>query len=143
MKRVLVCSLAVVALSFGVVALHLQAQEEPRLLTEVSESIAGTWVGVYDSNEVGLTDVTLVFQQLGSTVTGTYLSANGAQGVMFGTLQAGGSGDLTAVQTTPTCKGQFQMPVTVEGDTLTWQFTGHDCLGAEDGNGKASRQAAI
>lgn len=120
-------------------ALAVAAQEETPPRLEVSASIAGTWNGTYRSTVVPPTGVTLVFQQLGSTVTGSYLSANGAQGVMWGTLQVNGAGDLQAVQTTPTCRGEFKMPVQVAGDRLTWKFIGHDCLGVEDGSGDASR----
>lgn len=103
-------------------------------------SLAGTWQGTYSSNKVPPTQVTLIFQQLEATVTGTYLSANGAQGVMSGTAQTGGAASLKATQVTPTCFGRFQMPVQVNGSSMTWKFTGQDCLGSENGSGTATKQ---
>ncbi|HLX10383.1 MAG TPA: hypothetical protein VKY89_21220 [Thermoanaerobaculia bacterium] len=102
--------------------------------------LRGTWAGTYSSNLVAPTSVSLIFQQLGATVTGTYLSANGAQGVMFGTASPH-QAELTAQQTTPSCPGSFSMPVQVQGTTMTWKFVGKDCLGDENGAGKAARQS--
>jgi hypothetical protein len=111
----------------------------PKTVARVA-SFAGTWKGTYSSNLVEPMKVTLIFQQFGSTVTGTYLSANGAQGVMSGVLQAGGTATLQATQITPTCPGKFDMPATVNGHSMTWKFIGQDCLGQENGSGKATKQ---
>lgn len=147
MKRTL-SSIAVVLLgtltlaSYGLAVQQPAQKKFPTPPMTTATNFAGTWVGTYQSNEVGATRVTLIFQQRGSTVTGTYLSANGAQGVMYGTVAAG-SNTLTAKaeQTTPTCPGQFDMSATVTAGALTWSFKGQDCLGAEDGQGKASRSS--
>jgi hypothetical protein len=56
---------------------------------QTQADFAGTWVGIYRSDKVDPTEVTLIFQQRGATVTGTYLSKNGAQGVISGTVQSG------------------------------------------------------
>lgn len=126
--------------SYGLAVQQSGQKKFPAPPMAAATNFAGTWAGTYQSNEVGATRVTLIFQQRGSTVTGTYLSANGAQGVMYGTVAAG-SNTLTAKaeQTTPTCPGQFEMLAAVSGGILTWSFKGEDCLGTEDGQGKASR----
>jgi hypothetical protein len=128
--------------SYGLAVQQSGQKKFPAPQMAAATNFAGTWVGTYQSSEVGATRVTLIFQQRGSTVTGTYLSANGAQGVMYGTVAAG-SNTLTAKaeQTTPTCTGQFEMSAAVSGGTLTWSFKGQDCLGVEDGQGKASRSS--
>ncbi len=104
--------------------------------------IAGTWTGTYQSNQVPPTNVTLIFQEFGTTVTGTYLSANGAQGVMYGTSQPSGEANLSVEQKTPACTGLFKMPATRNGNTLQWKFKGVDCKGTEDGAGTATLQPA-
>ena len=101
-------------------------------------SYAGTWNGTYVSNLVQPTTVTLIFQQRGTTVTGTYLTRNGAQGVIYGPSGTGPSATLKATQTTPTCPGTFTMQTTVSGNRLSWTFVGHDCLGNENGKGTAT-----
>ncbi len=133
-------------LCFVLVSGYIFAQQKksefPKLAV-TQQNFSGTWTGTYSSNLVPPTDVTLIFQQFRSTVTGTYLTANGAQGVMYGISQekAGLQGQtvLTADQITPTCTGSFNMPITVSGDNMTWQFVGTDCLGPENGSGKATR----
>jgi hypothetical protein len=137
---VLLSTLTLASYSFAV-----QQPEQKKFPTPpitAATNFAGTWVGTYQSSKVGATRVTLIFQQRGNTVTGTYLSANGAQGVIYGAVE-GGSNTLTAKaeQKTPTCTGQFDMSATVSAGTLTWSFKGEDCLGAEDGRGKASRSS--
>ncbi len=101
-------------------------------------NFSGTWKGTYSSNVVPPTDVTLIFQQRGATVTGTYLAKNGAQGLMYGTSVATGT-RLQAIQTAPKCTGVFSMPITVVGTNLSWSFIGGDCLGNENGTGAAQR----
>jgi len=107
--------------------------------TQAQANFAGTWNGTYQSNMVPATDVTLIFQQLGNTVTGTYLSKNGAQGVMSGTVNSSGQLVANATQATPTCRGQFKMAATISNNTLKWSFNGKDCLGLENGTGTATQ----
>lgn len=102
------------------------------------QQFAGTWSGTYSSNVVKPTAVALIFQQRGNTVTGTYLSANGAQGVMYGTSSPTGL-QASARQTTPTCIGQFDM-LAQAGASMTWTFKGTDCLGIENGKGTATKK---
>jgi hypothetical protein len=111
----------------------------PNTATQTQANFAGTWNGTYQSNVVPATDVTLIFQQLGNTVTGTYLSKNGAQGVMSGSVNSSGQLIAKATQTTPRCRGQFNMAATISNNTLNWTFNGTDCLGAENGKGTATQ----
>jgi|SRR5689334_6005752 len=106
---------------------------------QAQANFAGTWNGTYQSNTVPVTGVTLVFQQLGNTVTGTYLSKNGAQGVMAGTVNSSGQLAAKADQTTPTCRGRFVMAATISNNSLQWTFKGTDCLGTENGTGTATQ----
>jgi hypothetical protein len=103
-------------------------------------NIVGTWEGTYVSNNVPKTTVTLIVQQCKATVTGTYLTGNGAQGVMYGMALSGGLVQLHASQQTPTCQGEFNMPIQVNGNNIGWSFDGYDCLGIEKGSGTATRQ---
>lgn len=111
----------------------------PNTATQTRANFAGTWNGTYQSDAVPATDVTLIFQQLGNTVTGTYLSKNGAQGVMSGSINSSGQFVAKAMQITPTCCGQFNMEATISNNTLNWTFNGTDCLGAENGKGTATQ----
>ena len=121
--------------------------------------ISGTWTGVYHSNAVPPTNVSLTFYQLHNhlhqdsvkaqhdtdstieAVVGIYLSENGAIGTMRGTI-SGNELNLSATQVTPGCEGEFSMPGIIDGDTFKWQFKGNDCLGVEDGSGTATRTKA-
>jgi hypothetical protein len=111
----------------------------PKTAVQSQTTYAGTWNGTYKSNLVDPTNVTLMFQQLGNTVTGTYLSQNGAQGVMSGTVNGSGQLVAKATQTTPTCRGTFNMVATISSGTLSWTFKGTDCLGTENGSGTATQ----
>lgn len=119
--------------------------------------LAGRWVGIYRSNRVPETQVTLIFQQLtteeheqaqrrvgavdytSETVVGTYKSADGAIGTIQGRI-SGNTVTADATQVTPTCLGSFRMLGTLDGQTYTWSFEGQDCLGDEQGKGTASRE---
>ena len=126
-------------LSVGWAAQKKKTFPTPNTATQTQASFAGTWNGTYKSNVVPATDVTLIFQQFGNTVTGTYLSKNGAQGVMSGTINSSGQLVAKATQTTPTCPGQFNMATTISNNTLNWTFKGTDCLGVENGTGTATQ----
>jgi hypothetical protein len=126
-------------LSIGWAAQKKKTFPTPNTATQAQASFAGTWNGTYQSNMVPATDVTLIFQQFGNTVTGTYLSKNGAQGVMSGTINSSGQLVAKATQTTPKCRGQFNMAASISNNTLAWTFKGNDCLGVENGNGTATQ----
>ena len=126
-------------LSIGWAAQKKKTFPTPKTATQTQANFAGTWNGTYRSNVVPPTDVTLVFQQFGNTVTGTYLSKNGAQGVMSGTVNTSGQLVAKATQTTSTCRGQFKIPATISNNTLNWTFNGMDCLGTENGSGTATQ----
>lgn len=126
-------------LSVGWAAQKKKTFPTPNTATQTQANFAGTWNGTYQSNVVPATDVTLIFQQLGNTVTGTYLSKNGAQGVMSGSVNSSGQLAAKATQTTPTCRGQFNMAATISNNTLNWTFNGTDCLGTENGKGTATQ----
>lgn len=126
-------------LSAGWAAQKKKTFPTPQTAAQAQANFAGTWNGTYQSNVVPVTDVTLVFQQFGNTVTGTYLSKNGAQGVMSGTINSSGQLAAKATQITPSCPGQFNMAATISNNTLTWTFKGKDCLGIENGTGTATQ----
>jgi hypothetical protein len=126
-------------LSVGWAAQKKKTFPSPSMATQARANFAGTWNGTYQSNVVPAIDVTLIFQQLGNTVTGTYLSKNGAQGVMSGTINSSGELVAKATQTTPKCRGQFNMAATISNNTLKWTFKGTDCLGVENGTGTATQ----
>lgn len=142
MKRTLVVALMVVTvLTVTGVAVAHQVKTyptPPATAAAGTQMFNGTWTGTYSSSVVPTTNVTLIFQQRGTTVTGTYLSANGAQGVMSGVAGASGLSAI-ATQITPTCTGQFAMAAQVNSGTMTWTFVGQDCLGVENGKGTATQ----
>lgn len=149
MKKVLyvVCALLLSIVLLASLSMRAQNEQKKTFPAAPSEAkgaalFAGTWRGVYKSNLVPPTTVTLIFQQRGTTVTGTYLSANGAQGVMSGTSVSHQPSSLSADQTTPTCTAKFAMAATVHGNKMQWTFKGNDCLGMEDGAGTATRVEA-
>jgi hypothetical protein len=121
-----------------------------------SNQLTGDWVGNYQSSTIGKARVKLSFYQLDpatlsqsprgqhagkvaqETVVGIYQTTTGAIGTISGSLQ-GSEFKLVATQTTPGCPATFQMPGSVDGNTMKWQFQGADCLGPENGTGEASR----
>jgi hypothetical protein len=124
------------------VALFSYTQKKSTFLgkkTSDAPTLAGTWSGVYKSNQALDTKVVLMLQQSGTTVTGTYLTAAGTQGVIYGSVDASGAGKLSADQKTPTCPGHFDMDIKLQGSQLAFEFKGQHCAGLENGSGRASR----
>lgn len=104
---------------------------------------AGTWNGCYTSTVFHISiPVVQVFQQLGKTVTGSYLSKTGAQGVTYGLATSQNQMNGTSLQFSNICPGSFGMKASITNDVLTWSFDGADCKGIEIGTGTATRAPA-
>jgi len=106
---------------------------------EAMANLRGTWVGTFQSSQSDKTKLTLVFQQNGPTVTGSYMTAEGGQGVLYGSVQGKDRAELTAEQKSPGCAARFTIQVKVQGGTLTLNYRGQACGKMEEGSGSAVR----
>jgi hypothetical protein len=91
-------------------------------------NVTGTWSGSFYTNLVTSATITFTLIQSGTTVTGTYTSSSRASGSVNGTISAS-TIIFTLTQTTASCPGTFSGTATVSGNTMTFTFSGHDCLG--------------
>lgn len=110
-----------------------------------SVDVTGIWTGTLTSSVSGTVTATLKVTQTGASVTGNYISSNGAFGNVSGTVsgntlsfkitpsQAGCTGDLSGsgVATTPS-SGQPTMSFNYSGST--------SCGGPETGTGNLTKQ---
>jgi hypothetical protein len=99
---------------------------------------SGVWKGTYKSNQAGETKITVMLQQYGNFITGTYLTGEGTQGVIYGTV-ASDQAKLTADQKTPACVGHFAMDIKANNDHLSFSFKGQHCAGVENGTGNVAK----
>jgi hypothetical protein len=85
---------------------------------------------------VSSSPLTLNLTQTSGAITGTYSSPNGAGGTVSGSV-SGNTCSFTLNQTTTDCTGNFNGTGTVSANTLTFTFSGSDCLGTHT-NGRGS-----
>lgn len=101
-------------------------------------SVSGVWEGTnYASKVSGPAKVILILGQDGSAVQGAYSASTGVFGFGQGTV----SGSTMTIQWTnrSQCKGTYTTNYQLSGNSMTWTFTGQDCLGDEQGYGNATR----
>jgi hypothetical protein len=141
--RLTAALLALVMMAMGSTGGQTPTKKAPapgKAAAAVELPFSGTWVGTYSSNQSAGTKITLMIQQFGTTVTGTYLiPAMSAQGVLFGKVRADGSGGFDVDQKTPECPGHFAMEASIKGKQMTFTFKGSHCAGQENGSGKATK----
>lgn len=103
--------------------------------------ISGYWQGTYTASQIPHQSfpITLVFHQSGRIVTGGFVTSTGVYGSGTGSV-SGSSVTITWRNSTPQCPGRYQGTYRISGNTMTWSYTGRDCLGVERGSGSASRQ---
>jgi hypothetical protein len=100
----------------------------------------GIWRGVFISNKVEQTKVEMMLQQSGLTITGTYLTEAGTQGVLYGTAtEAGNQASFTVDQKSPGCSAQFRLQAQATGKQMTFVYEGASCNHPEKGSGRATR----
>lgn len=102
-----------------------------------AQNYSGAYVGSYTASAApGQHRITLSFTQTGSAMSGKYATSTGVGGQCDGFL-VGNVAQLFCRNTTPSCYGNYQGPYTFSPGGVTWTYTGYDCLGPEQGAGKA------
>jgi len=108
----------------------------------LAQNYSGAYVGTYTASAApGPHKVHLNFTQSGAVMTGNYATSTGVGGVCDGWL-TGNVAQMFCYNTTPSCYGNYQGPYTFSPAGVTWTYTGFDCLGAEQGAGKAEKITA-
>ncbi len=103
-------------------------------------SVSGNWVGVnYASKVKGPSKVNINFTQTGNTITGDYWAETGVAGKGQGKMTGNTTFHMDWINTTTSCPGTYSNEYTINGNQITWVFTGKDCLGEEKGHGYAYR----
>ena len=107
-----------------------------------AQNYSGAYVGSYTASRApGPHRVKLNFTQTGSAMTGNYATTTGVGGLCNGFL-VGNVAQMFCYNTTPSCYGDYQGPYTFSPVGVTWTYTGIDCLGVEQGAGKAVKITA-
>jgi hypothetical protein len=107
-----------------------------------AQNYSGAYVGSYTASAApGPHRVTLNFTQSGSAMSGKYATSTGVGGLCDGFL-VGSVAQMVCHNTTPGCYGNYQGPYTFSPSGVTWTYTGYDCLGFEQGAGKAVKITA-
>lgn len=116
-------------------------RERVRTAVYTVAGASGTWIGQYQSELFPATPMRIDLVQVGASVTGNYVDANGIQGSFDATV-SGYDFTFTVISTGGSCPGTFDGTGTISGDTLTFTFTGNNCLGThQNGTGSVTRQA--
>lgn len=107
-------------------------------LDEVPD-ISGNWSGNYSTNVISCYIDFVNLTQSGISFTGTYNDSCGTTGIINGEYD-GSAFNFTMTQTTYNCSGSFSGTAYLDGNTLTFTFTGYNCLGThENGVGSVTR----
>jgi len=106
-----------------------------------SVNVSGNWVGVnYTSQVQGPSEVKLHLSQAGENIAGSYWAATGVAGNGKGSMTGVNTFHIDWVNTTKSCPGTYSNDYIINGNQITWTFTGKDCLGVEQGHGYATRK---
>jgi len=101
--------------------------------------ISGNWSGNYSTNLISGSINFVNITQSGINFSGTYNDSLGTIGTISGEYN-GNAFDFTMTQTNSTCSGSFNGTAYINGNTLTFTFTGYNCLGThENGTGTLTR----
>ncbi len=105
----------------------------------LAEDVSGVYVGTYTATQVpGELKIVLTFRQDGTMLNGTYTASTGVSGVGSGVL-SNNIAKMAWKNTTLECPGSYNGIYTFVGPTVTWTYSGKDCLGPEEGKGQAKR----
>jgi hypothetical protein len=92
----------------------------------------GLWTGTLTSSLVTTpAAITINMTTTNNTISGTYSVITGAVGTISGTIN-NNSFSFTLTQTTSTCTGSFTGQGSINGTTITFTYTGHDCWGTHN-----------
>jgi hypothetical protein len=122
----------------------------PAILSEIGvrgggggTDVSGYWVGTIQSSQIPApgTEIDFFLSQTGSSVSGGYsVPVSGAFGDLAGTI-SGNQISFSLTQNNAACPGSFSGTAAVNGNSMTFTFTGNDCLGTHtNGQGSATRQ---
>jgi hypothetical protein len=142
-KLTIIGGFAIGALALGVLAILVYGRREPSSTPGLDlDEVAGTYVGTYTGTHApGENRIVIDIKHVGSSLTSSYETGTGVRGVSNGNI-SGNVGTTTTQNTSPNCPGTFQNSYIFypQTHTLTWTFSGDDCLGHEEGQGQATRQ---
>ena len=134
---------AIGAVVLGVLAILAYGRREPSSTPGMDlDEVAGTYIGTYTATHApGENRIVFDIKHVGSSLTSSYETATGIHGVSNGNI-SGNVGTTTSQNTSLNCPGSFQNSYIFhpQTHTLTWTFSGDDCLGHEEGQGQATRQ---
>ena len=101
--------------------------------------VSGNWSGNYSSSLISCYIDFVNLTQSGTSFTGTYNDSCGTTGIINGEYD-GNAFNFTMTQTSYDCSGSFSGTAYLDGNTLTFTFTGYNCLGThENGVGSVTR----
>jgi len=101
--------------------------------------VSGNWSGNYSSSLISCYIDFVNLTQSGTSFTGTYNDSCGTTGIIIGEYD-GNAFNFTMTQTNYDCSGSFSGTAYLDGNTLTFTFTGYNCLGThENGVGSVTR----
>ena len=101
--------------------------------------VGGTYVGTYTASKApGEHDITIVFRQDGINITSHYHTSTGVDGIGWGVI-SGNVAKMKYQNTTPSCPGTYSGIYTFSESSVTWTYSGQDCLGDEKGEGNADK----
>ncbi len=105
-------------------------------------NVSGHYKGVNYTSEVpGPNNVIINLTQEDNSpnIIGYYWIDTGVGGKGVGTMTGANTFHIDWVNTTQNCKGSYSNDYIINGDQITWTFSGKDCLGIEKGHGYASK----
>jgi hypothetical protein len=105
---------------------------------------AGYWQGYNTASQVPgrRFPTSFVLNQSGNAVTGGFVTASGVYGSGTGTV-SGSTATMVWTNTSPQCPGTYRNRYRITGNTMTWTYSGEDCLGKESGSGHATRVPSV
>ena len=101
--------------------------------------ISGNWGGHYSTNLISSNINFVELAQSGTYFSGTFNDSQGTIGTISGEYN-GNAFNFIMTQTNSTCSGSFNGTAHINGNTLTFTFTGYNCLGThKNGTGTLTR----
>lgn len=106
----------------------------------LADNVSGVYVGTYTASKLpGETlHIVLTFYQAGTSLRGHYTTSSGVAGDGWGVL-SNSTAQMAWQNTTRSCPGTYQGTYHFAEPTVTWTYSGKDCLGDEKGKGQAKQ----
>jgi hypothetical protein len=108
-----------------------------------AQGFSGNYTGTYTASQLpGQTlKIGILFKQLTQhTMIASYATSSGVAGGCNGTV-SGNIATMICRNSTPNCPGTYRDRYTFTDTTVTWVYSGKDCLGNETGTGTATKLA--